>query len=428
MKDNNCYETCDYYFYFDLNKYHCTENKMCPEKYNKLIINQSRCIDNCQNENIYKYEYNNICLEECPLNTSSNENNFICTEKKNEEIKTDYIPKIQTEYILKIQTEYIPKIQTEYIPKIQTDYIPKIQTDYIPKIKTEIIINFQDEFLEDIQEKIQNGLNISEIDGGNNIIYTKDNIIYTITSTSNQRNNRNISNASSIDLGDCEDKLKYKYNISKNANLYILKIDAIIGNMNKLEYEVYYPFSANNLTKLDLVVCKNMKVDITIPIYIPPNELYKYNKSNALYNDICYTSENDSEIYKPLKDRQDEFVNNNISVCEEDCDLISYNIKTNESLCSCFIKLKLPLISEIKIDKEKMFSNFKNIKNIANLKLLKCYYLIFLKSNIIKNSANYIVAILIILSIISIFVFICHDYINNIRLINLGKRRKIIKI
>ena len=159
--------------------------------------------------------------------------------------------------------------------------------------------------------------------------------------------------------------MKYKYNISKNDSLYILKIDAIFGNMNKLEYEVYYPFSTNNLTKLDLMICKNMKVDITIPKYIPPNELDKYNKSSKIYNDICYISENDSDIYKPLKDRQDEFVNSNISVCEEDCDLISYNVKTNESLCSCYIKLKLPLISEIKIDKEKMFSNFKNIKNIA---------------------------------------------------------------
>ena len=64
-----------------------------------------------------------------------------------------------------------------------------------------------------------------------------------------------------------------------------------------------------------------------------------------------------------------------------------------------------------------MYSNFKNIKNIANFKMLECIYLLFDKTNIFKNSSNYMMIILMTLSIISLFDFICHNYLkikNNI--------------
>ena len=60
----NCYEICQYYYYFDnSNKYHCTQDYKCPEEYNKLIPNKSKCIDNCEKDDIYKYEYDTICYD-----------------------------------------------------------------------------------------------------------------------------------------------------------------------------------------------------------------------------------------------------------------------------------------------------------------------------------------------------------------------------
>jgi len=98
-----------------------------------------------------------------------------------------------------------------------------------------------------------------------------------------------------------------------------------------------------------------------------------------------------------------------MSVCEEECDFTQYDEKNNKVLCSCYIKVKLPLISEIKVDKEKLISNFKNIKNIGNFKVLSCLYLLYNFSNILTNSANFMVIILFILSLISIFIFICYN-------------------
>ena len=45
-----------------------------------------------------------------------------------------------------------------------------------------------------------------------------------------------------------------------------------------------------------------------------------YNKSSPLYNDICYTLASENGLDKPLKDRQDDYKKNNISICEEGCD------------------------------------------------------------------------------------------------------------
>ena len=62
-----------------------------------------------------------------------------------------------------------------------------------------------------------------------------------------------------------------------------------------------------------------------------------------------------------------------------------------------------------------MYLNFKNINNIANLKMLECIYLFFDKKNIMRNSSNYITILLITLSGISLFRFICH---NNLKIKN----------
>ena len=56
-----------------------------------------------------------------------------------------------------------------------------------------------------------------------------------------------------------------------------------------------------------------------------------------------------------------------------------------------------------------MYSNFKNIKNIANFKMLECVYLFFNKKNLIKNSSNYMMILLMTLSSVSLFSFISYN-------------------
>ena len=70
LNETNCYEKCDYYYYFNsLQEYKCTINNICPDYYSKLIRNKNQCIYKCENDDKYIYEYNNECYEKCPSNT-----------------------------------------------------------------------------------------------------------------------------------------------------------------------------------------------------------------------------------------------------------------------------------------------------------------------------------------------------------------------
>ena len=66
----NCIEICNNYYYFNsLGEKKCTSEDKCPEEYSKLIVKERICIDDCRNDNIYKYEYDNKCYDSCPENT-----------------------------------------------------------------------------------------------------------------------------------------------------------------------------------------------------------------------------------------------------------------------------------------------------------------------------------------------------------------------
>ena len=256
---------------------------------------------------------------------------------------------------------------------------------------------------------IINGINTTTIDNGNDFIISSEEMAYALTTTKNQlkKINNNITN---IDLGECEILLKNQYNISMNDSLYILKIDILVDNIQKLEYEVYYNFSSNYLTKLNLTICNGTKINIFIPKDISANEIDKYNKDSGFYNDICYTLTTDKGTDISLNDRRIEYQKNNLHICEDGCEFTGYDEISKKVICSCFTKLNLPLLSEIKVDKEKLITNFKDIRNIGNFKMLLCIKLFFNKNNIFKNLSNYMLLILFILSITSIFILVYYDY------------------
>ena len=210
----NCYVDCPHYYYWDQdNVYHCTENEECPTEYNFLILEKKKCIDHCEKDNIYKYEYHHTCLPYIV-----NETTYI-----EEQIpKTTYIENVKPE------TTQIEKIKPE------TSYINNIKLE-----KSSIGIT-ETEKPEDIPEKdLFNCLNQNKLI---NKCYTKDNynnsqkyniitetilssyssnsmkslvlegekgLIYQITSSKNEREllNNDILlddyNLPIIDLGEC---------------------------------------------------------------------------------------------------------------------------------------------------------------------------------------------------------------------------------
>ena len=99
----------------------------------------------------------------------------------------------------------------QYISDLSEDDIN--ETNYICfENKNTEIIPIKDERDEKIEKfrKIVSNFNISE--NKEDIIESKDNVTYQMTTTDNQKNNTN-KNISSIDLGECEKILKDKYKI-----------------------------------------------------------------------------------------------------------------------------------------------------------------------------------------------------------------------
>ena len=94
-----------------------------------------------------------------------------------------------------------------------------------------------------------------------------------------------------------------------------------------------------------------------------------------------------------------------MSVCEENCEFTGYDLDTKKAICSCEVKIKLPLMSEISFDKNRLYDSFTNIKNIANMKILNCYHVLFSKNGFIKNIGSYVVISIILIHIISTILF-----------------------
>ena len=145
----------------------------------------------------------------------------------------------------------------------------------------------EEKVVENIKEDLTNGFNTSNIDSGKNVVIAQKDSTITITSTENQRNEKS-SNLTTIDLGECETKIKDEYKIPKDKSLYILKIDVKQEGLRipKIAYEVYYPLFGNNLIKLNLTVCKDSKIEISIPVLLT-DDIDKINPASEYYNDIC---------------------------------------------------------------------------------------------------------------------------------------------
>ena len=260
----------------------------------KISLDHNKCVNDCSETNKNKYNYKDECLEKCPDGTYNN-----------------YYKCLDCHHDCKTCEKAADIISTNCNSCNDSNKYFNYGNCYMLANST-----LYDKVIENIQESLINNFDTTSIDNGSYHISTLENITYRITTTKNRERQKNDS-ITTIDLGECANNLKGEYNLSFNENLYILMIDMFVNNIEKVEYKVYYNFSSKNLTKLNLTSCKDTKIAISIPRDIPYNENDKYNKSSGYYNDICYTLTSESGTDKPLKDRQDDYNKNNLSLCEE---------------------------------------------------------------------------------------------------------------
>ena len=352
----NCYMNCNYYYYFDNNNFQCTKNFSCPPEYPNLNPDKKECTF----EDIKAIE------------------NFI-----NE--------------ILNIETN---------------------ETN--PKITKEEEINKYNQILEKIESIFtSDNFDLTNIDSGEDQVINANKMLITFTNTENQKNNLE-SNMSTIDLGKCELLLRNYYNLTNNQTIYLKKIDIIQDGTKakKVEYNVYSKLSGNYLEKLNLTICENTKISINIPIEINGN-IDKFNTSSGYFSDICYATTSDDGTDISLKDRKNEYIDEDNIICQDDCEFSAYDSIYKKAKCECFAKESNLSFADMTINKMKLFDNLKDIRNLMNLKILICYKKLLSSLSSINTNIGCLIIICIIgFHIIGTFIF----YFNQLK-----KIKKVIK-
>ena len=371
----SCFETYDEY----------NENEIDMNIKSSYISTEIYLINETETDNNHKEFSDDILFES---NTENNNKINIYTNDKTE-IFFNY-----SETTLSVEnypSSYFSS--NEIIIKSNINNITKIQS------QNETLQNIIDNFMEE--------MNVIEIDNGKDKTIVEKNKTIILTSTQNQKNNED-ENFITMNLGECENILKRIYNISSNDSLYILQVISEEEGMKipKVEYEVYYPLdNSGDLTKLNLTLCQDTKIEISISVKIN-GSLDKYDPKSDYYNDICSKATSESGTDIPLKDRKNEFVNNNMSLCEENCNLIDYNPEKGKVKCSCDVKLSISQEHDIKFDKNEFFKSFTDINNILNIKIMKCYKTVLHLNNLLNNYGFLIVGSIIILYFFDLFIFI----------------------
>ena len=436
---------------------------ICFQNNSKYIVEKNICIQDCSEDNDYKYEYKNKCyrscinyysydkkecideipegfylndsilktIDKCPLKCKScsnismeNDLCILCNENYtifSEESKKPYI-----DCYLECPLGYININDSCEIYSCNNNTLYELVVNhscihycsafnFLNKvckgrnnskiIKINIINNIRNDImkgkLESLLSKIKN-------DKKEDIVIFEEDITYQITSSYNQ-NNKKYENTSLMIFTKCEKKLKSYYDILDNETLIIFKIDVYEEGllMPIVEYEIYHP---NNYTRLDLSICNEFNINISVPVSVDENNLFKYFQNSSYYNDKCfpYTSIDETDV--TLKDRQNEYINNNLTICENNCNLVGYNNYLKYSSCECKIKNEINIIGDVVIDRDRLINNFIDIKSIINLEVMKCYSYLFTKEGILYNIGSYILLCSIFIYIISIIFFILRGY------------------
>ena len=391
----NCFENCTYYYYYDKqNNYHCTINSSCPNEYPVLIPETKECT----NDYNKKYKSSEIIYDKY---FSS-----IFGKTDYNEINYTYDQEIQ---IMTSQLEKVIKID-DIINIIKN---LKISEKNVSEIKEKEEIKYYDIIMKNVESIFTSeNYDTSILDKGEDETIVAEKMSITFTTTKNQRNNTN-NNVTTIDFGECETLIRAHYNISNNETIYMKKIDVKQEGMKipKVKYEIYCKFSGTKLEKLNLSICENSKISLSIPVILTES-IDKLNSSSGYYKDKCYTATSDSGTDIILKDRQKEYVEGNKTVCQENCDFSDYNHNLQKANCSCKIDDSSTSFIDMNINKTQLYENFGDIrykKEISNLGVTSCNVLSS-KENVESNPGFYLLLFILAIFIIIFIIFSTKGY------------------
>ena len=389
----NCYEQCSFNYFFDEeNIYHCTQNSSCPDDYPDLKQGTNECIKS--NKKIEKIKIINIIYTTSEIKQTTN---IIITNQE----ETHKI--IETQKYVKME-DVKEKIQE--IIKYKKNETKELTKEEEIEIYNEVVSNVETIFTSE-------DYNTSNLDSGEDEVIQTEKMTITLTTTKNQRGNITNDNMTLLDLGDCEDELRNYYHISENETIYMRKIDVKQEGMKipKVDYSVYCKINGTKLIKLDLSLCVNSTISLSVPVELT-EDLDRFNSSSEYYNNKCNKAKSDKGTDILLKDRQKEYVENNKTICQDDCALSYYNEYSQKAMCSCRVTVSTDKFEDMNINKSKLYDNFddtSNKKQVSNLGITSCNVLGD-TDNIISNTGFFLLLIILAIFVIIFIIFCTRGY------------------
>ena len=249
---------------------------------------------------------------------------------------------------------------------------------------------------EEIKTKVENLKTDSFINFKNNILYETEKYKINFYNTSEISQNTAIEKEgiTNINLLACEKILKRAYNIPDNEVLNILKIE--IKRKDTISLQVEYEIFSENFKLLNLNVCKDEIIRITIPYNlknikknnfrklseeIDLEEKYKLglkydydilNPNSPFYNDICTNFDSEYSTDLIIEDRKNYYYMPQL-FCENTCTYSSYNITNRKVDCECFTKTEPKYnIFHRNFSNNTIDSSFNKKLSNVNFKVFQC--------------------------------------------------------
>ena len=355
----------------------------CPP--NLFLTKELDCVSSCLN-NTYKYFPNYTCLDTCPDSFIIDEENISCifSEFKNNTSISDF-----KEIIYSNITSFIDSSSILEFSNFKALIMPSININPAEQLKKGI---------------------------------------------------------SGLDLHDCIQKLKNKYNIPENEDLIVVQTEEKLNETNNneqinLNTNIKITITDISGNILDMSLCNN---DIIVFKYIEDKEniimdkareyaekgVDIYNPEDPFFNDKCHKIDIDMDI--TIKDRREDIFEN-VSFCEDNCKYNGMDYVLNAAICSCDAEMLQDdndndNHNDEKLNVNNMIKAFTSELLSFNFDVMKCINLVFDNKILIKNIGFYTYIIMIITQI-CILVFFLLKKITPIRvfivnIINSNPQRK----
>ena len=335
-----CVVKCTYsYYYTFYGQYKCHNTSQCPEDAKYLVREKNKCIDDCINDDKYKYLYNGECLSQCPEDTQSN--NYVC-QLTNKDSCT--VSNSTFELQLFLIGGGVSLIASTYAKEF--NYTSKHISIY--QNSAYLIILYKDSSC--IKELID---------------------------------------APVIDFGECYGKVQKNYSISDYLIVALIEKYNSKGSGNPVtSYSFFHPktgekLDAENICKDDVIVVKeNLKELISNSensdkfdeqMDLIGQDINIFDAEDRFFTDICYHFESPNGKDVALADRLQLYFPN-ITLCDDGCNIKGINLTGLECICEC--KFNDIMSNSLLTDNalvNGIAEEFSEIIKASNILVIKCY-------------------------------------------------------